>query len=351
MESQQNLDRLETSSPSQNPMLHEGSMLLMQSLAGVSSEMLDVEKALVDLIPAKTDSTRNIVEHVFSAGGKRIRPAIFLLCAKMLQLKSKQLVTVACICEYVHTASLLHDDVIDSSSVRRNKPTSNSIWGDQSAVLVGDLIYARACQLMAQTGCIGVVENFSAAITEMSEGELLQLENIFDLSIDTQVYFQILNRKTGVLIGASCKAAGILAKANPDQCQALMDFGSSVGVAFQLIDDALDYRATTEEFGKPILSDFKEGKVTYPVILLREVASLEEISFLKECLGEPKELTEAHLVKVHHLVEKYDTVEKTFALACEYTKQGLVSLKENFEASPEREAIERLGEFLVSRSS
>jgi octaprenyl-diphosphate synthase len=184
----------------------------------------------------------------------------------------------------------------------------------------------------------------------MSEGELLQLENIFDLSIDSSVYFSILHRKTGVLIGAACQAAGIIAKLPRGQQDALRGFGQSIGLAFQLIDDALDYRSTSADLGKPACSDLKDGKITYPIILLRDRITEEERSILASATAEFT-IDQSALDQVRALVAAHKTVEETMELARSYTRSALSELRNAFPPSDARMSIESLGEFLVSRSS
>jgi octaprenyl-diphosphate synthase len=241
----------------------------------------------------------------------------------------------------------LHDDVVDDSSLRRGKPTANSIWGDQASVLVGDLIYARASELMAQTGSLDIVETFAAAIRHMSEGELFQLEQVFNLATTEETYFRILNFKTAVLIAASCKSAGILAKASTAEISALEEFGAAVGMAFQLVDDALDYLGSREIFGKPTNSDLLEGKVTLPIILLKERATGLELESLKAILSKPK-VTQSDIHIVCELVNKYDAAKATIDRANEFTDKALNALK-IFPESTARKDLETLAKRLVWR--
>ena len=325
------------------------SLLFKGALAPIGAEMEQLEDELLNLMPASTATTRKVLEHIFAAGGKRIRPAMFLLCARMLGYQGNQLLPVAAVCEFVHTASLLHDDVVDSSDLRRGRATVNSIWGNQVAVLVGDLIYSRSCELMAETGHIEIVQCFAQAIRAMSEGELLQLENVFDLQIDSEVYLEILQNKTGKLIGAACKAAGILAGASEQQIASLERFGCCVGMSFQLIDDALDYKVGSQQIGKPILADLREGKVTYPIILLRDKVSSEERSTMSGMLHQ-KQIHDNQIEFANKLVIAHSTVETTLQLAQDYTSEALEILRSNFPDGSIRRSIEDLVGTLLSRS-
>lgn len=321
---------------------------LANAIEPVLKNILELKKVITDFIPLESKASKDVAEHVFSNSGKLVRPALYFMTCKMLGYQGDQLYKMAAVAEYVHTASLLHDDVVDNSKLRRNKKTANSIWGDESAVLVGDLIYSRASEMMAETGYVEMVSNFSRAIRMMSEGELLQLENLFTLNITQEVYEKILHHKTGVLIGAACRAASILSGCTAEQKAVLNDFGVNVGVAFQLIDDALDYIASEETFGKPTLADLIEGKVTLPVILLKECATELELESIKKILCKDV-ISKEDALQVADLVKKYQTVEKTFQKAETITNDALKSLRTHFGVSYDCKNLETLATTLLSR--
>ena len=323
-------------------------LLLSQALLPVYEDLQQLKPLLQKYLAVKTESGRAILQHVFASEGKLVRPAMFFLVSRMLSYRGKHLMPIAAVCEYVHTASLLHDDVVDSSQLRRNKPTSNSIWGDEAAVLVGDLIYSTASEMMANTGYLEIVKVFASSIKKMSEGELLQLEHLFSLDISQETYFAILGGKTAVLMGAACRAAGILAEATQDQKDALEGFGYSLGIAFQLIDDALDYRSSQTIFGKEIHADLYEGKVTLPLILLREHAGPTELECLKQIFAKER-MSHTDVQYVSGLVEKYETAEKVLKTARNYTQRAL-GLLTNFPPNEERSHLENLANSLVFRS-
>lgn len=321
--------------------------ILSEALAPVVGDLSLLNEKLLEFIPANAATTKEVLKHVFDAGGKRIRPALYFFACRLFNYRGDQFLPIAAVCEYVHTASLLHDDVVDDSSLRRGKPTANSIWGDQASVLVGDLIYARASELMAQTGSLEIVETFAVAIRHMSEGELFQLEQVFNLATTEETYFRILKFKTAVLIAASCKAAGILAGATLTEVKALEEFGAAVGMAFQLVDDALDYLGSREIFGKPTNSDLLEGKVTLPIILLKERATGLELESLKEILSKPK-VTPHDIHIICDLVNKYDTAQATIDRANQFNDKALNALKV-FPDSAARKDLETLAKRLVWR--
>jgi len=333
--------------PSLMSLSEKGKELLSDTLAPVQADLDALGQHLIDLIPAETKSAKDIISHVFAAGGKRIRPAFFFFSCRLTGYRGDHFFPIAAVCEYVHTASLLHDDVVDCSSLRRNKPTAHKIWGDESSVLVGDLIYSRASELMAQSGSLEIVKTFAEAIRLMSEGELYQLEAVFNVETPVEHYLRIINRKTAVLMAASCRAAGILAQVSQEQIEALSAFGESVGTAFQLVDDALDYLGSREVFGKPTLSDLREGKITMPVLLLRDLATAEELAILR-AIVDCQVITTAQVETVAKIVEKYETAEATIELAKSYTDQALTAL-EAFAPSEPRDALANLANRLVWR--
>jgi len=321
--------------------------LIEVAIAPVSDLLSALDPQLIALIDAQTTSAKHIISHVFSGGGKRIRPALFFFASRLVDYKGPQLISIAAVCEYVHAASLLHDDVIDNSTLRRGKPTPNTIWGDECAVLVGDLIYARASELMAQTGSLEIVSMFARAIRLMSDGELLQLEHIFNPAMPQDAYLKIIEHKTAVLLGAACRAPAVLAGAPTEVCDALETFGRCVGFAFQLLDDALDYAGTDQAFGKKTLADLPEGKVTLPVILLKDLATTDEWSFVESLIHE-ESIKDVDMLRVLDLVNQYDTAGLTLEIASTWTDRALRAL-DIFPHSDARSDLETLARRLLMR--
>lgn len=321
--------------------------LLQGPLDPIRPDLDLLEKSLPELIPAQSKTASEVILHVFRGGGKRIRPALFFMTARMFGYDGEHKLPIAGVCEYVHTASLLHDDVVDNSQLRRNRPTANSIWGDETCVLVGDLIYSAASELMAATGNLELVETFSKAIRLMSEGELLQLSNLYNFDLTTDDYFKVLSLKTGCLIAASCKSAALLAQATPEESGRLEDFGHFLGMSFQLIDDALDYSGNREVFGKATLADLKEGKVTLPIILLRERASEEEKELVKSLVNVSKH-EPSKLNSLLAMIKKYDCIEDTLKVARDYTDKA-TDLLRKFPTCSARDHMEMLTRWLTTR--
>jgi len=214
--------------------------------------------------------------HVLEAGGKRIRPALLALCAELCGYTGARCVQVAAAIELLHTATLLHDDVVDVSDLRRGRPSANSIWGNRRAVLGGDFLYARASAMIVEDGDIDVLSVFANTIRLMAEGELLQLERSFDATVTEAHYFEVIERKSAALLCAASELGAILAGVTRAERRRVAEFGREIGLAFQLRDDALDYEAAPGELGKQRYADLREGKVTLPLLLgLKRATSSE----------------------------------------------------------------------------
>ncbi|MBI2603483.1 MAG: polyprenyl synthetase family protein [Deltaproteobacteria bacterium] len=341
---------IESTTPPQSKKLSNLSLLvaLKGSLGTVGDEIAELTKLIPTYLPVETDSSQRMVQHLFSNPGKMIRPALYLLSCRLFSYEGPHKFSMAAVCEFVHTASLLHDDVIDNSTTRRNRPTANSIWGDEAAVLMGDLIYARASEMMAETSNLQIVSAFAQAIRIMSESELLQLEHLYSPNIPADVYFRILNGKTAVLIGAACKCAGLLGGANTQQLHAIESFGQKIGTAFQVVDDALDFLGETSILGKTKYLDLQEGKVTLPVILLKTFMTVHEKKDL-EAIYKEAQFTGSEINKVAALVHKYNTAHMALTHARQMTDEASDILHTNFPPSSARDDLESLAHHLSFR--
>jgi len=235
-----------------------------------------VEGALRDQLVSQQELIGGIGEHVLSSGGKRLRPALLFLAAELCGYTGPRRVQVAAAVELLHTASLLHDDVVDLGEVRRGRPSANAIWGNSRAVLVGDFFLARASGMIVEDGDIEILWIFSNTIALMAEGELLQLQRSFDASVTETHYYAVIGRKSAALLSAACEAGAILGGVTRPERRRLAEFGQEMGLAFQLRDDALDYCADERVLGKQPHSDLREGKVTLPLLLaLKRCTSAE----------------------------------------------------------------------------
>lgn len=226
-----------------------------------------VERAMYEQLGSPSEVVHALGRHVLDAGGKRIRPALLLLAADLCGYSGPRRIQVAAAVELLHTATLLHDDVVDLSDLRRGRPSANAIWGNRRAVLGGDFFYARASSMIVEDGDLDILWIFADTIRRMAEGELLQLERSFDATITEQHYFAVIERKSAVLLSAACEAGSILGGVTRGERRRLREFGHELGLAFQLRDDALDYEAGEDVLGKLPHTDLSEGKVTLPLLL------------------------------------------------------------------------------------
>ena len=214
-----------------------------------------------------------INQHILLAGGKRLRALLFVLCSRLCGFSGEKAYYFSSIFEYLHAASLLHDDVIDNAAIRRGKASANILWGNSASVLVGDFLLAKSFALAVETDNLQFLDVLSRKTTRMAEGMVLELVQSHNLEVTEEVYREILINKTAILISAACQTGAIWGKAGVEEQEALAEYGLELGVAFQIIDDILDYTATQDEFGKPVGNDFKEGKITLPLIHTLKVCS------------------------------------------------------------------------------
>jgi octaprenyl-diphosphate synthase len=235
-----------------------------------------VERAMHEQLGSASALVSHLGGHVLGAGGKRIRPALLFLCAELCGYTGPRCVQVATAVELLHTATLLHDDVVDLSELRRGRPSANAVWGNRRAILAGDFMYARASAMIVEDGDLDILWIFADTIRQMAEGELLQLERSFDASVTEAHYFQVIERKSAVLLSAACESGGIVAGVTRAERRKLAEFGRELGLAFQLRDDALDYEAAEAELGKRPTADLREGKVTLPLLLALKRATPAE---------------------------------------------------------------------------
>jgi len=248
----------------------------VRAVERISPGLALVERAIQEQLGSASALIGQAGNHVLSAGGKRIRPALLLLCAELCGYDGPRCFQVAAAVELLHTATLLHDDVVDLSELRRGRPSANAIWGNRRAVLGGDFMYARASAMIVEDGDLDILWIFADTIRSMAEGELLQLERSFDATVSEADYFQVIERKSAVLLSAASESGGIVAGVTRAERRRLAEFGREVGLAFQLRDDALDYEAAESELGKRQYADLREGKVTLPLLLALKRATPAE---------------------------------------------------------------------------
>ncbi|MDA9060552.1 polyprenyl synthetase family protein [Candidatus Thioglobus sp.] len=236
----------------------------------MKSDLVMMDEILVNRLDSNVDLISQMSQYIINSGGKRIRPLLLLLCARAMNYKGDYHHSMAVVIELIHTATLLHDDVVDSSSIRRGHETANELWGNAPSVLVGDFLYSRAFEIMVEPNSMQIMKILSKATNQISEGEVLQLLSIKNANVSQTEYFEVIERKTACLFKAACQIAGILAESNKNVINGLGSFGMHLGNAFQIIDDTLDYESNSSVIGKEVGDDLSEGKVTLPMIYALE---------------------------------------------------------------------------------
>jgi octaprenyl-diphosphate synthase len=288
-----------------------------------------------------------VSEYIVTSGGKRLRPLIVLLASRALGYRGNQQVDAAAIIEFIHTATLLHDDVVDSSDRRRGRDTANTVFGNQASVLVGDFLYSRAFQMMVDIGRMRVMQILADATNTIAAGEVMQLMNIHDPDVTEAAYRNVIYRKTARLFEAGAQIAAILADRHPDDEAAMICYGQNLGTAFQLIDDALDYNASPEELGKNLGDDLAEGKPTLPLIHAMENCTDSERNMLRHAIeqGGIEKLDE-----IQAIVESTGALQYTAARAQEAADAAINALS-GIPESEYKQALISLADFAVRRRS
>ena len=272
-----------------------------------------INSIIIDKLDSNVPLIQEIASHLILSGGKRLRPLLtsgcFQMCKDNHNNESKYIGLAAAV-EFIHAATLLHDDVIDKSKKRRGSLSANEVWGNNTSVLVGDFLFSRAFQLMAKYGNISVLKILSDTSVVISEGEILELQNDKDPTINEDIYFKVINGKTASLFSAACQVGAVCAKINQEKIDALKSFGTNFGMSFQLIDDAIDYSSSTTILGKNIGDDFKEGKVTLPIILAYLRSNNYEKEFWKKTIRHLDQ-NKDDFSKAIGIINKYKCIEDT----------------------------------------
>jgi len=316
----------------------------------ISADMQAVNALILARVSGEIPLISDIVNHIIASGGKRIRPALTLISAQLCGFSGTRQIALAAAVEFIHTATLLHDDVVDESKLRRGLPAANEIFGNKASVLVGDFLLSQAFQIMVADGSLKTLKILSDASAVIAKGEVMQLMTEGEPETTIENYLEVVGAKTAVLFAAACEIGAVLAEKPADEPK-LRAFGMDIGIAFQLIDDALDYSSDAKTIGKNVGDDFREGKVTLPVILAYEAGDLAEKDFWKRVLGadgEPQQ-NEGDLQKAISILQKHGTIQKTIDMAQKYCKKASDNLL-NFPASPARAAMLDLVEFCASRA-
>ncbi len=321
---------------------------LQDVLKEYKSDMERMERRIHESLGTDVPLIQQVSKYILGAGGKRFRPLLLLLSSRLCGYREHSAEYVlGSVVEYIHTASLLHDDVVDEAKIRRGRSSANSLWGNQASILVGDYLYSKALYHAVRLQNQRVMDVLSETTTTMSEGEVLQLMQIQNADIVEADYFKLVECKTGVLISASCRLGAIISKAPLSQEDALTAFGKKLGLAFQITDDTLDYAADQKQLGKVLGKDLEEGKVTLPLIYLIQRADEDERGNIRTIL-EADKVSHKDLTYTLGLMEKYGSVDKALSVAQGLSNDAKAALAV-FPDSEMRQALMALADYVVQR--
>ncbi len=314
--------------------------------APVSADLQAVDKLILQRLQSDVVLINQIGHYIVGSGGKRLRPLLVLLAAKACGYSGERHLDLAAVVEFIHTATLLHDDVVDGSELRRNRDTANAVWGNDASVLVGDFLYSRAFEMMVEVGIMRVMDVLSHATNRIAEGEVLQLMNTHDADTDESRYMEVIQRKTATLFEAGTRLGALLAEVPRELEDQVAAFGLHLGVAFQLVDDALDYESDSETIGKHIGDDLEEGKPTLPVIRAMQVGTDAQRAMLR------KAIEDGGRERIDDVVEAIvatDSLGYTIQLARAQAELARASLQ-GLPDSDAKQALEATAEFAVART-
>jgi octaprenyl-diphosphate synthase len=314
----------------------------------VSADLEACNQAIVARMASPVALIPALAAHIVAAGGKRLRPMLTLAAARLCGYRGTRHVALAACVEFIHTATLLHDDVVDESALRRGLASANAVFGNKASVLVGDFLFARAFQLMVEDGSLDVLAILSRAAATIAEGEVLQLITQNDLATDEARYLDVIRGKTAALFSAACQVGAVVAGREEPVAAALARYGLDLGIAFQLVDDALDYAADQALLGKTVGDDFREGKVTLPVLLAYHAGSPEEHAFWERTIVR-SEQGEDDLAHALALIARHRAIEATIARAAGFARSAQEALA-CFAASPLRQALLDAADYTLNRA-
>jgi octaprenyl-diphosphate synthase len=334
--------------------------LLGQAMARIAPELGLVEAALRDQLESNADVIGALGSHLLSSGGKRLRPALVILSAELCGYTGPRRIALAAALELLHTATLLHDDIVDLAEIRRGRPAANAIWGNRRAVLAGDFFYARASSIIIEDGDLEIIESFARTIRLMAEGELLQLERSFDTDVTEAHYYDVIERKSATLLSNCCEIGSLLGGVTRGERNRIREYGRQLGLAFQLRDDCLDYESELAELGKQPFADLREGKITLPLILALKRCTVGEREQVSSVLKSAARLADEHggmaptdagdlgLASVADLVVRHRGLVDTERRAQEHVAKALEAIAP-FPDGPPKSALRTAAEFSVAR--
>ena len=330
---------MHTLSPESNPTL--------QALSLVGADMREVDRVIQERLHSEVELIGQVARYIISAGGKRVRPALLLLMCGALDCEHPQRHSMAAVVEFIHTATLLHDDVVDESTLRRGRSTANEVFGNAASVLVGDFLYTRAFQMMVAPGDLRILDVLAEATNVIAEGEVWQLMNMHDATLDEAGYLRVIRAKTAKLFEASARLAAILAGADAELEARCADYGQALGAAFQVVDDVLDYEGNAAELGKNLGDDLREGKVTLPLIVAMQRGAPEQAALVRHAIesGRTDELP-----AILRIVQGCGALEQARGVASEQARRAVQALQ-GFAPNPYTESLLELSAQLLQRRS
>jgi octaprenyl-diphosphate synthase len=314
-------------------------------LALIAEDMLGVDAVIEQRLSSEVVLIGQISRYIVAAGGKRLRPALLLLMCGALGYKGEQRLNLAAVVEFIHTATLLHDDVVDESTLRRGRKTANEAFGNPASVLVGDFLYSRAFQMMVDAGDMRIMRTLSEATNVIAEGEVQQLMNMHDASLSEEDYVRVIRSKTAKLFEASARLAALLSQSPPEVEAACADYGQALGTAFQVIDDVLDYDGDVAEMGKNLGDDLREGKVTLPLIIAMQRGTEQERQTLQQAIKTGGTEKMAEIVAIVQRTGALDATRASAAVEAQRAVDALSVLPD----TPYREALLKLASQLLGR--
>ncbi len=320
-------------------------MRVNEVFAGIERELQKFENSLEAALNTQDKLVADISSHLLSSAGKRLRPALFFLCAKLKRKDLENYIPVAVAIELIHSATLVHDDVVDSADVRRGLPSVNSKWGNQVSVLMGDYLFAKAFAILTQFRSLSLINIMSNVVEKMSEGEIQQLDEIFEAGITEEVYLDRVNKKTALFISASCESGGVVTGASDKEIKAMAAYGHNLGMAFQITDDLLDFLGEADKTGKPVGNDLRYGTITLPVIYMLDKSTNGD--YFKSKIIE-RQIDQPLLENMVREIKNTGAYEGTYRLAEDYINRAVDELK-IFPESSNRHTLEFLARFILKR--
>jgi len=322
-------------------------MSLQQIVTPIANDLERVEEAINVHLASDVPFIADVARYVLSSGGKRIRPVLLILSARLCHYVGERIYDLSAVIEFIHTATLLHDDVIDNSHLRRGRPTVNSRWGNEISILIGDYLYSKAMSLSLEDKDHLVMQTISHVTMEMAKGQVIETLKQRDLGITEEDYYRIISLKTASLFAACCTIGAVLGGVAPQHRTRVTAFGYDLGLAFQMADDTLDFVAPQAKLGKPVYNDLKEGKITLPIIAAMQQATRREAQTITDYLHSDH-VTEADSQEVVTILQKYNTLQTTMAKAQEYVTRAKHHL-DDFAASPALDMLHLLANYVVAR--